>query len=152
MTAALNRPAPRAPAEDYKTFGIASPRATHWRPATCAEIGCAAHANGFLVRCDLRTQLGVDQAHYIRDKAGRHFTHAFSDQGRAVTFTFPAGQQCFIAHQLPLGRPALFVVRNGDWRGPGRRPLERRQYDRPDQWADDFATHQDRLATAAHRG
>lgn len=138
--------------EAYKTFGIASPRATHWRPATCGEVDCAANANGFRVRCDLRTQLGVDQARYIRDKAGRHYTHEFSDEGRVITFTFPAGQRCFVAHQLPLGRPALFVVRNGDHRGSGRRPLERRQYDRPDQWVDDFATHQDKLATAADRG
>jgi hypothetical protein len=149
---ALSRPEPKLPPEYYRTFGIASPQATHWRAATCVEVDCAAHTNGFQVTCDLRTQLGVNQARYIRDKAGRHFTHAFSDEGRVITFTFPPGQRCFIAHQLPLGRPALFVARNGDWRGSGRLPPERRRYDRPDQWADDFATHQDRLATAAARG
>lgn len=142
----------KAGPEAYKTYGIASPRATHWRPATCAEVECTNWVHGFTVRCDLRTQLGVDQARYIRDKAGRHFTHTFSDEGRVITFIFPAGQQCFAQHEVPLGRPALFVVRNGDHRGPGRRPLERRTYDRPDQWVDDFATHQDRLATAAARG
>lgn len=148
----MNRPARLLGPEHFRTFGIASPAATHWRPATCAEVDCAAHANGFRVTCDLRTQLGVDQARYIRDKAGRHFTHTFSDEGRVITFTFPAGQRCFVAHRLPLGRPALFVVQNGDHRGPGRRQLERRRYDRPDQWVDDFATHQDQLATAARRG
>lgn len=148
----VNYPLRKAGPELYRTFGIANPGATHWRPATCVEVDCAAHRDGFRVVCDLRTRLGVDQARYIRDKAGRAFTHAFTEDGRVITFTFPAGQRCFIAHRLPLGRPALFIVRNGDHRGPGRRPLERRQYDRPDQWVDDFATHQDRLATAARRG
>lgn len=148
----ITRPARMLGPELYRTFGIAAPQATHWRPATCAEVDCANWANGFRVTCDLRTQLGVDQARYIRDKAGRHFTHAFTDDSRVITFTFPAGQQCFIAHRLPLGRPALFVARNGDWRGSGRRPLERRVFDRPDQWVDTFAEHQDKLATAARRG
>lgn len=141
-----------APPELFKTFGIHRPLRTHWRPATCAEVECDAHARGFQVRCDLRTVLGLDQARYIRDKAGRHFTHAFAEDGKVITFTFPAGQKCFKDHRLPLARPALFVVRNGDHRGSGRRRPERRVFDRADQWADTFATHQDRLSTAAQRG
>jgi hypothetical protein len=144
---------PRAlPAEMFKTFGIRRPLKTHWRPATCAEVDCAAHARGFTIRCDLRTVLGLDQARYIRDKAGRHFTHVFSEEGKVITFTFPAGQKCFQDHRLPLERPALFIVRNGDHRGPGKRRPEKRVFDRPDQWVDTFAEHQDRLATAAQRG
>lgn len=141
-----------APAEAFKTFAITRPAQTHWRPATCAEVACDAHARGFTVRCDLRTVLGLDQARYIRDKAGRHFTHEFAEDGKVITFTFPAGQKCFIDHRRPLDRPALFVVRNGDHRGSGRRRPGRRVFDRPDQWVDTFAEHQDRLATAAQRG
>lgn len=148
----VNYPPRAASPELFRTFGIVSPLATHWRPATCAEVDCSAHAYGFQVTCDLRTQLGVDQARYIRDKAGRAFTHRFTDDGRVIKFTFPAGQRCFVAHRLPLGRPALFVVHNGDHRGAGRRPVDGRRYDRPDQWVDDFAGHQDKLATAARRG
>lgn len=144
---------PRAlPPELFKTFGIRRPAKTHWRPATCVEVECDAHANGFRVTCDLRTVLGLDQARYIRDKAGRAFTHQFAEDGKVVAFTFPAGQKCFIDHRVPLERPALFVVRNGDHRGSGRRRPERRVFDRPDQWVDTFAEHQDRLATAAQRG
>jgi len=141
--------------ELYKTFGIANPGATHWRTATCAEVGCATQASGFRVTCDLRTELGVRQARYVRDTAWERkqpFRHVWTEENKVIVFIFEPGQECFITHRLPVGRPALFVTRNGDHRGPGRRPLERRRYDRPDQWVDDFATHQDRLATAARRG
>ena len=138
--------------ERYKTFGIMAPLATHWRPPTCTEVGCAWEADGFSVTCDLRTDLGVKQARYIRDQAGRAFTHVFTEDGRVITFAFPAGQRCFVAHRLPLERPAIFIVRNGDHRGAGRRPAERRVFDRPDQWTETFAEHQDKLATAARRG
>jgi hypothetical protein len=138
--------------ELYTTFGIVSPAATHWRAATCTEVGCAWEAHGFSITCDLRTDLGVKQARYIRDKAGRAYTHVFTEGGQVITFSFPAGQSCFVAHRLPLERPAVFVVRNGDHRGAGRLPAARRVFDRPDQWADTFAEHQDKLATAAARG
>lgn len=144
---------PRAAGPElFKTFAITRPTKTHWRPATCAEVDCDAHARGFRIRCDLRTQLGVDQARYIRDKAGRSYTHVFTEDGKVITFTFAAGQKCFVDHRVPIGREALFVVRNGDHRGAGRRRPERRVFDRPDQWVDTFAEHQDQLATAAQRG
>jgi hypothetical protein len=148
--------APRAaPPEAYKTFGIANPGATHWRPATCREVDCANLVNGFKVTCDLRTPLGLKQARYVRDTAAeRHqpYAHAWLEGDKIIVFIFEAGQECFYAHRLPLGRPALFLVRNGDHRGSGRRSADRRIYDRSDQWQDDFATHQDRLAEAARRG
>lgn len=141
--------------ELYRTYGIVSPLATHWRAATCAEVDCANWVHGFRVTCDLRTDLGVRQARYVRDTAWERkqpFQHAWTEQGRVITFIFQAGQPCFTSHRLPVGRPALFIARNGDHRGAGRRTLDRRRYDRPDQWVDDFATHQDKLSTAARRG
>lgn len=147
----INYPARRAGPEAYRTFGIVNPAETHWKPATCAEVDCANDRNGFIVTCDLRTAAGVRQARYVRDTVGRPYVHVFSEGDKVITFTFPAGR-CFVVHKLPLGRPALFVVRNGDHRGSGRRPADRQVFDQPSHWAETFAEHQDRLATAAQRG
>lgn len=144
---------PRLPPEAMQTYAIAEPKATHWRAVPCeqAEGGCDAHERGWKTTCDLSTQLGLDQARYIRDKAGRTFTYEYRTK-TLLTFVFAAGQQCFAGHRVSLGRPALFVVRNGDARGPGRRPLQRRVFDRPDQWVDDLHETTDRLVTQAQRG
>src|SRR6478752_3117149 len=79
------------PPQALQTFEIAEPLPTHWRPATCAEVECQAHMAGWRTTIDLTTDLGVKQARYIRDHAGRHFTHEFSGDGGMITFTFPAG-------------------------------------------------------------
>ncbi len=149
------RPVP--PPQALQTFEIAEPLPTHWRPATCAEVECQAHMAGWRTTIDLTTDLGVKQARYIRDHAGRHFTHEFSGDGRMITFTFPAGQRCFTEHRVQLGRPALFVVRRGGHRDSVRgRPLRAlpgvRVFDRPDQWADDLHEATDRVAAARQRG
>jgi hypothetical protein len=144
----------RLPPEAMRTFEIAEPLSTHWRSIRCEQAaeGCDAHANGWKSTCDLTTKLGLQQARYIRDHSGRTFSHEFSGDGTLLTFRFAAGQQCFAGHRVALGRPALFVVRNGDRRGPGRRRLQRRVFDRPDQWVDDFHEATERVVQAAQRG
>lgn len=148
---------PALPPQALQTFEIAEPLPTHWRPASCAEVECEAHAHGWRTAIDLGTDLGVRQARYIRDKAGRHFTHEFSGDGKMITFTFPAGQTCFTPHRVPVGRPALFVVRRGGHRDSNSgRPIRAlpgvRVFDRPDQWADDLHEATDRVVAARQRG
>jgi hypothetical protein len=143
---------PRLPEEAMQTYAIAEPKATHWRAVPCGQVegGCGAHEHGWKTTCDLSTDVGLRQARYIRDHSGRTFTWERVDP--LITFVFPAGQQCFAGHRVSLGRPALFVVQNGDRRGPGRRPLQRRVFDRGDQWMDDLHETTDRLITVAQRG
>jgi hypothetical protein len=151
----INRPTPRMAPEHYRTFGIANPGATHWRDATCAEVDCANWRNGCRVICDLRTEVGLRNARMVRDRSdarGVRYAHAWNADHTEIIFTFEPGQQCPQVHRAPVGRPALFIARNGDHRGSGRRDAERRVYQRSDQWQYDFAEHQDRLATAAQRG
>jgi hypothetical protein len=134
--------------EQYETWSIASPLATHHRRATCAEVECTAHANGWTTTVDLGTELGRRQAGYIRNDRTRHCVERPGDGPGTVVFTFPAGQECFAAgnHFVPLDRPEIYRRAVGD----GRRlivPGTARRYDRGDQWADDMHTHTDRLAT-----
>jgi hypothetical protein len=138
---------PNMPAHSYKTYEVRQPLATHFRPASCVEVDCQAYANGWISTIDVSTELGQKQANYIRLSSGRHY--AASENGTAVTFHFASGQACFTTHHIPLGRPQLFVVRGGDFRGNPRGEVFQR---RPDDWVDDFANHQQVLADRLQEG
>lgn len=143
-----NRFAPRLPVTAVKSYELRSPLATHWRDATCAEVDCPAHAHGWVTTVDVATELGRQQANYIRLHSGRHFTA--EETGTLVAFTFPAGQTCFAQHKVPLGRPEFYRVVGGDWRGNPRGEV--RNHANAADWQDDFANHQDKLATEAQKG
>lgn len=135
-----NRITPQVGAQHYQTWQIARPRSTHFRPATCAEVECDPHVHGWVTIVPASSDLeGIVRT------SGRAFTEERQDGG-LVAFTFPSGQRCFQAdmHTVPLGRPELYVVRDGDWRGNprGTRP---KRYDQAYQWVDDMACHLDRL-------
>lgn len=146
----LNRVEPRGPAAAYQTYVIDAPMATHRRRATCAEVDCAARAHGWASRINIRTDLGAAQAVYIRMHSGRAFTATEPSADGIVTFTFPAGQNCFAEHTVSLERPEFFSVHGGDFRGNPFGSV--RRHTRAADWVDDFANHQDRLATRAQRG
>lgn len=148
----VSRIAPAMPAASYKTYGMSMPLRTHWRPATCDEAGCEAYRHGWVTTTDLSTALGQRQAEYIRhDRSRRHQEQRTGPN--EVKFVFGPGQRCFAAsgHRVPLERPARFYVADGDWRGnPRGTPV--RVHVRAEDWVDDFATHQDRIATAIQKG
>lgn len=148
----LNRIPPAGPAHAYKTYGMSMPVATHWRPATCEEVDCEAYLLGWVSTFDLSTDLGKRQFEYCKaDKA-----RAFSIQRPAlnlIKFVYAPGNRCFQAgdHRLPLDRPARFYVKGGDYRG-NPRGVARRVYGRAEDWVDDFANHQGRLAAVIQKG
>jgi len=146
----MNRITPNMPVGAYKTYRIVSPQSTHFRPGTCAEADCEAYLNGWQSTIDEATVLGQQQAHYIRTQAGRGFTEHRTEAGLTV-FTFEAGQKCFAgSHQVRLGRPELYLVADGDWRGnpTGRQRTHQTAAD----WVEDFGEHQLRLADQIERG
>lgn len=143
----MNRIDPQMGPEGYKTYAIVAPLQTHFRPATCSQIGCQGYTNGFETRLlpdDPRTD-------YIRRRSGRRFTETRDDDGMVV-FAFPAGQQCFRAseHRMPLEREPFYIVKGGDHRGDPT-GMGTSQY-RAADWVDHFAEHQDRIVTAQGRG
>lgn len=137
---------PAGPVQAYKTYRITAPLQTHWRKATCAEVDCPHHLNGWATT----VFAGSDDEALIR-RAGRHFT-VEPAEGGMLRFLFPAGQACFRSstHRLPLERPALCVVRGGDWRR--HLGVIRDHGERADLWVEDFAENQDRIRTAIERG
>ncbi len=131
---------PALPSKHFKTYEIIAPLSTHFRPATCEEVQCAAYVNGW------RTIVPADSqaALYIRSgSSGRRFEAHIDDTMAA--FVFEPGQKCFAAdkHRVPLEREPLYVARGGDARGNPLR--ERRVHTRAEDWTEDFAGHLDRV-------
>lgn len=146
----VNRVAPALPAHARKTYSILAPIETHFRPASCADAGCVAHANGWRTVVDEAIDLGQKQAHYIRTLSGRAFNEERTPEG-LTAFTFAAGQKCFKAHAMSLEREPIYVVRDGDHRG-NPRGTDPTVYKRPESWVDDFGSHQQRLADRFNQG
>lgn len=129
---------------DQKVYRILNPVDTHFRSATCEEVGCVSFLNGWVTPVDLTTDLGQRQANYIRKMSGRQFTETDTGDGR-VAFTFPAGQECFRAseHRSNIGRNPLFLVQSQD--GSYSHTLA-------DSWADDLHTHTDAILSEINKG
>lgn len=143
----VNRPSAQLPVQAMKTYEIIAPISTHWRSATCVEVDCEPHQNGWAttvtVDSDDESILRKAAAGQI-DGIERRFIKGQADLAGFVQYVFPAGQPCFKAatHRVPLEREPLHVVRGGDWRA---NTGTMRQHVRGEDWVDDFATHQDNL-------
>ena len=150
----VTRPAPLADPRAYRTFTIAAPLATHFRTGTCEEAGCVNFARGWVTTVDESTQLGQRQAYFIRHDRTRGHTETRLAT-RLTRVAFGPGQWCFINRPTGEGhlvrtRPDIFIARDGDFRG---NPTGiRRVHANAADWADDFANHEDRLATLRNRG
>lgn len=146
----LNRPAPLLDATEMKTYGIVSPRSTHFRRATCQEVDCQANARGWKTILDPLDPNQSAMIQYVQTQSGRRFNEYKLEDGKVV-FMFPAGQICFATHQVSLERPANYIVRDGDWRG-NPRGTQTRVHARPEDWVEDFALHQNNLIENLNRG
>lgn len=154
----------RLPPHAVKTYEIARPRGTHTRPATCTEVGCDARARGWRTLADERTPEGRRIAHQVRQVARpvdtvlapavaarvRRYVEQTTPEG-ITEFDFPAGQECFAAHRVALDRPALYIVREGDYRGNPRGGTPFRHHSGAD-WVEDSALHQLTLVEAQQKG
>ncbi len=148
------RPIPAIGPEFYKTYTMAAPLASHWRQATCEEYECDKFLHGFVLTVDVSTELGQQQAYYVRhDKTRRCSEQKLSDT--LIKFVYGPGNDCFdperSTHRVPIGRPPYYLVVDGDWRGNprGTTPYHHR---RADDWVEDFALHQQGIAKAVQEG
>lgn len=128
----------------YKTYAYSRGRDIR-RKAACQDVGCEAYAHGWETAVDEATEMGRQQAHYIRTQSGRTFREYRSEAGLTV-FRFETHQRCFADHQTVA---EAFYVRGGDWRL--NQGLLRRHANGTD-WAEDFGEHQQRLADEIERG
>lgn len=147
----MNRISPAMPAENMQTYRIVRPSATHWRPASCADVDCPAWRHGWTTSIDESTELGAAQARYIRRDSGRGFVE--SRAAHLTVFDFEPGQRCFGAdeHRAPVEREPLYLVAGGDWRG-NPRGVRTRAHANARDWVDDFGEHQQNLADRIAQG
>jgi hypothetical protein len=162
FTRKIQRIPPRLPVEAVKTYEVRAPVKTHWTTVPCGhpdlDPPCEHHAVGWLTVLD-PTVHGA-QLNYIRLHSGRSYQDArtlpfdilemLTIPDGMVALWFPAGQQCFREHKVPLEREPILVVRGGDWRGNPRG--EQRVHVRRDDWVEDFAEHQQTLADRYNQG
>jgi hypothetical protein len=148
MTANVFRIEPAMPPQAYKTYAMVSPLGTHTRQATCEEVGCDQYRQGWRVRVETLTP---DLLHAARN-SGRKYTEQHIAEGETY-LVFEPGQACFKAatHRAPIGRPPLYVVRDGDHRG-NPRGTKARLHQRAENWVEDFAEHQQALADEIKKG
>lgn len=132
------------PASAYQTYHILAPEQSHWRPASCEEVGCLSHRYGWRTRIQ---GLSPQDVHAART-SGRRYTEVKVEEGETY-LVFEPGQRCWKAstHRIRVDRPELYVVRDGDWRG---NPTGEARQHTPDGWVNDFAEHQDRIARAVN--
>lgn len=138
---------PDGPPEAYRTYRMFCPPANQ-RRARCEEVECERWERGWLTALDVSDPKHAEAANWIRLKSGRAFT--VTENGTAVTFAFPAGQQCFAKHTVPF-KPHLLLVQGGDWRGNPRR-VRTVVHATMDDWVDDFATNQQAIRDRIERG
>ena len=144
----VNRILPVLGAHAYKSYALRRPLTTHWRQATCDEVGCADWQHGWVTTVDVSDELGQRRYHFItHDRTRRHTVDHAGDS--LYRFTFGPGQTCYRAdeHRTRIDRPPLFLVTGGDWRGNprGTQPVV---HTSAENWVDDFANHQERLVRA----
>ena len=139
---------PQGPASAYKTYRIQAPLSTHFRPASCEEIGCPNYTDGWRIR---KEGLAPDLLH-TATHSGRKYTELHVAEGE-TWLVFEAGQSCFqvSAHRTRIEREELFIVRDGDWRGnPRRTPA--RLHKHAEDWMEDLHEHTDKIADALKEG
>jgi hypothetical protein len=136
-----------APPQPMSTYGLRNRRVPRSRLASCAEVACPAHVNGWRTVIPASDPRAAARIAYIRNDSGRRFTETPGPDG-GIVYTFPAGQTCFAEHWTEVN--TLYVVR--DWRGTTAMAPWRR-HSGPDPWVDECATNQDALAAEeARRG
>jgi len=142
------RVAPKLRPDAYRSFEVHQPVRTHYRDATCKEVECQHYLAGWVSQLDSATPEGRRWIAAVRS-SGRRFTVALA--GTVHAFSFPAGQRCFQApHKVPVGRPEIYVVRDGDWRGNPTGRVDKNV--RPGEFVERMAENLDVLTSAAQQG
>lgn len=148
----VNRITPRLGAEHYQTFQIKAPKDTHFRVVPCDGVPgrCDASERGWKMTIDLNTDLGKQQARYIKHQSGRRYEIAEQKDGM-VTLVFPGGQPCFATHRVRNDRPEVYAVRGGDFRGNPTRAITR-VHKKPEFWVEEFALNQEKISDIQKKG
>lgn len=126
---------------DTRDYHILSPVSSHFRPASCAEVGCADYERGWRT-CVPST---ADEMLALARSSGRRYIERETGDG-STEFIFEAGQPCFRSsqHRVSLQRPAIHVIRDGRASQPKKVGSQ--------AWHDNLGEHLDNIRTLQERG
>ena len=83
------------------------PRETHWREASCREVGCGQYLNGWQTVLPANDTANIG---YIK-RSGMGFGEEV--EGQLVRFIFGPGQECFKGraggHRIPIERDPILL-------------------------------------------
>ena len=127
------------PQRHYKMI---SPIKTHFRQATCAEIGCPLWATGWITPVDESTPDGKKTGQYLRAKYRGGFIEK-QENGLTLFRFLPERVPCFNSsqHRIRSDQPPI-LLRTADDHQPY-------QHKNIVEWVEDFSEHQTRLTNAA---
>lgn len=99
-------------------YAMRRPLETHWRRASCAEVGCIQREQGWVVVLDPSLPAYAAMRR-MAERSGRRFevstTDAVNDaRGMALpagleALVFAPGQDCFREHRVPLEREPVYL-------------------------------------------
>ncbi len=126
---------------NQRTYNVLRPAGTHFRVATCEEVGCPDYQRGWRTRVPASDGALLSTAR----TTGRRYVETADVADGVVEFIYEAGQPCFRAsqHRVPTDAPAIHIVRDG--RSDPRRMSAQ-------GWHDDLGEHLDRIREAQERG
>lgn len=134
---------PRLPVEAYQTWSVKS-RPDKRVKTVCEKVGCPQWRNGWESAIDESTDLGKQQAAFIRGSR-RTFKEQRNGAGLTV-FRFEPYQRCFADHQT---MPEKYLVRGGDYRATVG---ELRVHTRAADWVEHVQQHMGRLLDERAKG
>lgn len=134
---------PRMPVEAYQTWSVKS-RPDKQVKTVCEQVGCAQWRNGWESVIDESTELGRQQAAFIRGSL-RTFKEQRTAAGLTV-FRFEPYQRCFADHQT---MPEKYLVRGGDYRAAVGKV---RVHTRASDWIEHVQQHMGRLLDERGKG
>ena len=114
-------------------FRLSAPLGTHWDEVPCAMVNCPYWRDGWQTLVDTGTDLGKQQAGFLRYKSNLSFREERAGD-TLVRFIFSSGQKCFTVHRRQ--RHLVTYLKSTSLRGylnGGMAPLERQQ------WLDEFS-------------
>ena len=132
------------PADAYQTFSVKS-RPDRAVKTVCERVGCPQWRHGWESLIDESTQLGREQAAWIRTQSRRTFREQRNAVGLTV-FRFEPYQRCFNEHRT---MPEKYVVQRGDWRA---KLGEVRVHKRASDWIEHVQQHMGLLLDERDKG
>lgn len=146
----VNHPIKVGRPQDYQTYALRQPIATHTRKATCAEASCESYEKGWTLPVAMLSERDL----HVATHAGKKFKRVRGEDFGVEPgeyLVFEPGQACFMVHthRVPVDREPFTYIGRGDHRLFNTRQSVRMKNE---DWRDHMANHLDNIKTLREMG